>query len=593
MPNRRLIPSGGLNKDIDKYNLPEGDYIDARNIVVDTSSLGGGGSLKTFPNIEDETDATLGDLLDVGWSIKEAVSDNEGVIYCLLIDSDEAVLGKIDIDNSYTPLLLYTHEVTTDFQPDMRVIGDVVVWNYHAGGTPLSWLVTRTPVTDGSAVLKDITLIKEPPKMEFSITPLAGGQEPRDITLSSQAFSEDEATGYTIATAVVDDPTSATHTMAIVTAVDGGGTDASARFTFVGQELRTVGVFDWSTADDRTFTINISATNEFALSYVESFTITLNNVAPSITVPATANLDENLSSGQIVIPSASVTGLSGSANGTDSGCTYSILSGNTGGVFAIDSSNGQVTTTTGLNHESPDNPYTLVIQIDDGGLTATDSTVVTVNDVAEAPVTIDGSASNLATSIYTGDLGALTTNDDGGALTYSTVSAPSSGTVTYNQVLEEFEYIPDGTASSDSFTWKANNGLDSNVSTFTISHQVFDLASELTYVAGDADVLGVAISPAAGANQFQGGTSGSQRELDFDVIITVTNGTVPVDLDDVTVVINFLAGSDITTITEVVSSRTSPDPETIVISYKLGMKLTEPYLNMDSDLSFTYQVTSL
>ena len=598
MPSKRLIPYGGLNKDVDKYNMPEGDYIDANNVIIDTSLTGGSGSLKTFPNIVDVTDATLGDLLDVGWSIKAAVSDNEGNIYVLLIDSDEAVLGKIDTSNSYTPLVLYTHEVNTDFQPDLRVVGEVVVWNYHGNGTPLSWYVemsngsfVRTPVTDGSIVLKDITLIKEPPKMEFSLSPIAASAAPTDIEIDPSSFAESLSSGGSIGTFTITDGASSTHTITIISAVDGGASDASSRFTIGGvgnNELLTVGTFDYTVVNDRTFTLNIKVVNEFGLSYVEPFTITLTNVAPTISV-ADASLDENGSAGELVVTPL---GNNGSANGTDNNCTYSITAGNGQGLFAIDASTGAITTTGPLDAESLGNPYTLTVQIDDGTATATDTTVITVSNINEAPVTTDGSALLLTNPTYNGNLGLLTTDPEGDTLTYSTVSGVGNGDLTItNATTGAFTYIAGGTSSADSFTYKANDGaLDSNISTFNLSFNLFDMASQISYIADHPDVTGASILIGDGNTKFQGGVNSVNRVINFSVTIAVNISSVPADLADVVFSITNI-GTDVSTIVENTGIARTSTSNSVKIAFTLTMN--KFYLAEGDDLSFDFQVSSL
>ena len=159
-----LIPTGGLNRDVDVNSLPKGDYVDARNIIISSGKNGGGNSIKVLESIKD-----VG--LDAVSGIEKAWFDNsDGVIYQLYRNgSANSSIYKVSADLSTRTLVLtYPHGVTVDFKPDLKVIGNTLVWNYHGVGTVLYWNLNRA---DGSTVaVTDLLLAKSPPVNVLSIS---------------------------------------------------------------------------------------------------------------------------------------------------------------------------------------------------------------------------------------------------------------------------------------------------------------------------------------------------------------------------------------------------------------------------------------
>jgi VCBS repeat-containing protein len=119
-----------------------------------------------------------------------------------------------------------------------------------------------------------------------------------------------------------------------------------------------------------------------------NYTITLNefNDVPVIS-PQAFNVNENSVNGTVV----------GAVVATDVNTrqskTYSIVSGNTGGAFSINASNGNivVTNSTLLNYETTTS-FPLVIKVTDNGtvpLSAQATVTINVKDINEAPVIND------------------------------------------------------------------------------------------------------------------------------------------------------------------------------------------------------------
>ena len=165
-----LKATGGLNKDVDLNLLPEGDYSDATNIIFDSGKLGGAGAIKMLESI-----STGG--VDINFSthtIKDTHQSADGQIYVLTVSSTTAYIYRIPTTlDSKVLILSYTHSVTTDFAPDLKVLDNCIIWNYHETGTPLmfsldGWTTAVTPA------IADLKLVKRTPNNVFTITKTVG-----------------------------------------------------------------------------------------------------------------------------------------------------------------------------------------------------------------------------------------------------------------------------------------------------------------------------------------------------------------------------------------------------------------------------------
>jgi hypothetical protein len=138
-----LRATGGLNQDIDPNNLPEGDYLSANNIIFDAGKDGGAGAIRMLDSIK-----TTG-LTAISGTIVATAQDTDGSIYVLAVVSTVASIYKIAVNSSTGALvnpalvLSYTHGAAAGLIPDLRIIGDSIVWNYAGDGIPLSFWLKR------------------------------------------------------------------------------------------------------------------------------------------------------------------------------------------------------------------------------------------------------------------------------------------------------------------------------------------------------------------------------------------------------------------------------------------------------------------
>ncbi|MBK7172697.1 MAG: cadherin domain-containing protein [Bacteroidales bacterium] len=170
-----------------------------------------------------------------------------------------------------------------------------------------------------------------------------------------------------------------------------------------------------------------------SLSAQATITVNLTNVNE---VPAIGNqtfsIAENAANGTNVGTVA--------ASDPDAGqtLTYSILSGNTSGAFAINSTNGALTVanSTALNFESTPS-FSLVVKVQDNGSgTLSNQATVTVNltDTNDSPVIINQSFSIAENSANGTSVGVVIASDPdaGQTLTYSILSGNTSGAFAIN-----------------------------------------------------------------------------------------------------------------------------------------------------------------
>jgi hypothetical protein len=155
-----LRASGGLNKDVDPNNLPQGDYVSASNIVFDSGKSGGAGAVRILESIR-STGVSF-------TNIKATTQDVDGTIYVLTDNGTTATISKIPTTlNSSSTLVTYTHLVATTIVPDLKVIGANIVWNYAEEGTVLI-CPTATALT-GTRTVLDLKLQKDTPNNVVSI----------------------------------------------------------------------------------------------------------------------------------------------------------------------------------------------------------------------------------------------------------------------------------------------------------------------------------------------------------------------------------------------------------------------------------------
>jgi hypothetical protein len=113
---------------------------------------------------------------------------------------------------------------------------------------------------------------------------------------------------------------------------------------------------------------------------------------------------------------------------------------------------------------------TITVTVSDGTLSSSDTFVLTVSAVNDAPVAVNDSANTVGTTPVTLSVLANDSDVEKDPLSVILVSAPASGTATVN-VDKTITYVAAaGFVGSATFTYKVNDGLaDSNIATVTVN----------------------------------------------------------------------------------------------------------------------------
>ena len=271
--------------------------------------------------------------------------------------------------------------------------------------------VAVTEVTDGgttglssaATITINITDINEPP------------------TISDQAFSlaEDAAKGAIVGTVAASDPEGDTLSYSIA---EGNDNNVFAIDSSSGQ-ITVSGTLDYEATSSYSLTVQVSEDDAASSSTAEiTINITDINEAPVIS-DQTFSIAENASNETPV-------GTVAASDPEGDTLSYSIESGNTGDVFAIDSSSGQITVSGTLDHETTES-YLLAVKVSDGGTPALSSAAtITINitDINEPP-TISDQTFSLAEDAAKGAIvGTVAASDpEGDTLSYSIESGNTEG----------------------------------------------------------------------------------------------------------------------------------------------------------------------
>jgi len=226
-------------------------------------------------------------------------------------------------------------------------------------------------------------------------------------------------------------------------------------------------------ADDGIYTVTVTVTDNEGVPGSDTFTVTANNVAPTM-VPGA---DQTVNEGQAVsfdlatfndlgtLDTHTATIDWGDGTAPEAGVVTETPSGPPGSTSGAD---GAVS---GSHAYANVGTYTVTVTVtDDEGAPASATLTVTVKT---APVAVDDAyATNEDTDLVIAAPGVLGNDSDadGDPLTAILDTGPSNGTLTLN-ANGSFTYTPNADYNGpDSFTYHANDGeLDSNIATVTIT----------------------------------------------------------------------------------------------------------------------------
>ena len=240
-----------------------------------------------------------------------------------------------------------------------------------------------------------------------------------DSDVGANEVSEGASTGATVGVTAFADDADATDSITYTLDDSAGGL-----FTIDGSTgiVTLNGTLDRETATSHGIVVRATSTD---LSFTtQGYTITVldvNDTPPVITPAQVFDIDEDASVNDSV---GSVVATDADTTGTLSG--WAITAGNSDGVFAINSSTGEITIadTTNLNHEVADQ-YTLTIEVSDGVATVNETVTIDINDVNEAPTFTSTAITSATEDVFYSYLITANDVDDGDTPSFSAITLPA------------------------------------------------------------------------------------------------------------------------------------------------------------------------
>ncbi|WP_404833886.1 cadherin domain-containing protein [Aeromonas media] len=357
----------------------------ATYIKADTN---GDGQADLVIKLDGLKDLSNTDFLGVQNNGPTITSDGGGSSAALAIDENTTVVTTVTAsDPDVGALLTYTIVGGADaglftINPNTGALSFVNAPNRESpsdsNGDNTYEVVVR--VSDGSAFDEQTFTIAINDVDEFDVT------TPTDTNAATDAVDENIAIGSLVGiTAFASDADATTNAVTYSLSGNPGGLFAIDPAT---------GVVTVATAIDRealgaSVNIEVTATSADGSSQAQTFTIAINDVdefdvtTPTDTNAATDAVDENIAIGSLV----GITAFASDADATTNAVTYS-LSGNPGGLFAIDPATGVVTVATAIDREALGASVNIEVTATSAdGSSQAQTFTIAINDVDEFDVT--------------------------------------------------------------------------------------------------------------------------------------------------------------------------------------------------------------
>jgi subtilisin family serine protease len=281
--------------------------------------------------------------------------------------------------------------------------------------------IVTVPFPDGSSA----------PRLDIYQALLSRDVTPTAVNLSNNSLNNgtDTTGGVEVGTLTPTDPdTCDKHTYSIAAGFD------AAKFSIPTASNRLIladGVLNYTAKSS--YKVVVQVKDYFNKTYDQTLTVTVNssatNHAPNISNQS-FNINENSVNGTAV---GTV-----SANDPDAGNTisYSITAGNTGGAFALNATTGALTVSNTLSYATTQT-YALTVKVtDNGGLFASATVTINVNNPAAAnnPPNISAQTFSVSESSSNGTaVGTIAASDpDGDSLSYSITAGNTGGAFALN-----------------------------------------------------------------------------------------------------------------------------------------------------------------
>ena len=263
----------------------------------------------------------------------------------------------------------------------------------------------------------------------------------RDATFSP---AENSATGTAVGTVTATDQDQTSPNNALTYAITGGDTGNVFAIHSTTGDITVAGALDFETTPSYSLEVTVTDGGSPSLSGTATITITVEDVNEAPTVPVTStpfSVAENSTTGTEV---GSVAGTDPDQTSPNNALTYAITGGNTGTVFAIHSTTGEITVAGALDYETTAS-YSLVVTVTDGGSTPLSSTAmitITVTDENDAPTATDATfspAENSANGTVVGSVAGADPDQTSpnNALTYAITGGDTGSVFAINETTGE------------------------------------------------------------------------------------------------------------------------------------------------------------
>lgn len=525
-----------------RYTIQSGE-VDADGIAVNSISFGdgdiydaAGNSSSTTLNSVGATSAVLVDALPTVTLTTDnsSISEDGGTATLTAALSDASVFD-VTVSLSYSGTAINGTEYNSSASSSITITAGQTSAD---AGTIITAINNNTDAADKSidVAIISVTNGTEDGDQEVSITITDDDNSP--IITASQSFSVDEdATDATVVGNVLATDADAGTTFSNWSITAGNGDGVFAINSSTGQlVINDKTNLDFETTES--YTLTLTVTDGANLSAEEDVTIEVNDLNdnnPVVTASQTFDVDEDAANTTSV---GTVAATDADANTSFSG--WFITAGNGDGVFAINSSTGEITVTDNSNLDyDVTSSYSLTVTVTDGTNTSSGQTVtininkvpgITIAETSSSTSTTEAGGtdsftavldvqpgSDVVLSVTSGDLGEGTVSP--ATLTFTSANWNTPQTVTVTGVDDN---IIDGTAN-----------YDITISVVDVSSDdSYDPVSDITVNVGntDDDVAGFTVTQTSGSTSTTeaGGTDSFTVELDAEpssnVVIDVTSG---------------------------------------------------------------------
>jgi CSLREA domain-containing protein len=314
-----------------------------------------------------------------------------------ILGSDLTVTGSLNSGAARTFVLDFYASATADASAHgeaERYLGSTTATTSSSGNATFTATLPGASVAPGVFITATATDTSGNTS-EFATNVIAAPMNNAPTADAGGPYVLDEGASLSLDARASTDPDADTLTYAWDLDNDGNygepGEPTTSTATVSWTTLRAFGV-----ADNGAYTLGLRVSDGRGGVATDSATLTVDNVAPTITSPATVSLAENSSAVQTV-----------TATDPNDPVTFAIAGGADAGAFSIHATTGVLSFVVAPDHEIPtdaggDNVYDVTVQVSDGdGGTDTQAIAVSVNPLNDnAPrITSDGGGASAEVTV--------------------------------------------------------------------------------------------------------------------------------------------------------------------------------------------------